>query len=267
MPTCCWKKRVKLDCAEKPSSADTSRDLGAAGGELGDRRSRRTACRGRSAASGRCRAGTGRRSASATGRPGSRGRSCSRPCSGARAAALSALRMRVSANGEPRQRRAARLAARDVGLHDREHQLLQHELEPLVRQELVVQHLDRQRVGELPDARRDLLAGRRQTGAGRRPRTPPGSCRAASRPRPGTQSSWADRAGLQDRLAAPPGLRNIRFSRVSRQVSPSTRTSRSAPSCLTTTAGRCPPAAPRRRRLRAIAAVRNGRRIRGWGEP
>ena len=24
MPTCCWKKRVKFDCAEKPSSADTS---------------------------------------------------------------------------------------------------------------------------------------------------------------------------------------------------------------------------------------------------
>ena len=24
MPTCCWKKRVKFDCAEKPSSAETS---------------------------------------------------------------------------------------------------------------------------------------------------------------------------------------------------------------------------------------------------
>ena len=157
----------------------------------------------------------------------------------------SARRMRVSANGEPRHSARAGLAARDIGLHDREHQLLQHEFQPLVGQELVVQHLDGQRVGELADARRDRLARRAERPAGER-RTPPESCRAASRRRPGTRSAAPKpRRARKSAWLVTPGLRNSRWSRVRRCFSPSTSTSRSAPACLAMICG----AAPRERRL------------------
>ena len=55
------------------------------------------------------------------------------------------------------QPRSGGAAAREVGLDDGQQQLLQHEVEALGRDEAVVQHFDRERVGEAPDARGDGL--------------------------------------------------------------------------------------------------------------
>src|SRR5207302_1051179 len=60
----------------------------------------------------------------------------------------------------PQVRRGAPLG--EVGLDDQEHQLLQHEFQALGGQEPVVQHLDREGLGEPSDARRDLLAQQRE---------------------------------------------------------------------------------------------------------
>ena len=62
----------------------------------------------------------------------------------------------LEARAAPQRRRGA--PAGEIGLDDREQQLLQHELEALRGKEAVVQHFDRQRLGELADARRDGLA-------------------------------------------------------------------------------------------------------------
>src|SRR4030095_3504760 len=60
------------------------------------------------------------------------------------------------ARAAPERRRSA--PAAEIGLDDREQQLLQHELEALGRKEAVVQHFNGQRLAELADAGGDRLA-------------------------------------------------------------------------------------------------------------
>jgi len=62
----------------------------------------------------------------------------------------------LEARAAPQRRGGA--PAREIGLDDREQQLLEHELEALRGEEAVVQHFHGERIGELPDARRDRLA-------------------------------------------------------------------------------------------------------------
>jgi hypothetical protein len=71
-----------------------------------------------------------------------------------------ARRMRVSSKRAPQRR--SRAPAREIGLDDRQQQFLQHELQPLGGEEAVVQHLDREGLGELLDAGRDGLARLRE---------------------------------------------------------------------------------------------------------
>ena len=201
-PTWWRKKRVKLLCAEKPSSAESSEMLALRRRKAARSRSRRTACRDRRAARSRCRAGTGRRSASATGRPGWRARPCSGLCSDSRAAARSRGGCGCPRSAS-RATAARRRGAREVGLDDRQHELLQHELQPLGGEEAVVHHFDGERLGERADARRHDFAtlGERAALAAR---TLPGSSGAASRRRHGRRARASasrltcDLAGIEE---------------------------------------------------------------------